>query len=154
MVEKVFTCSSPARPGFRQPSCRANYRRTANYPRLFNAGRLKQTEPELGRRRYTTYRAAVVTVVADGRVDVGRVEAQVVPVGATAGAAIPVVTAAASDVQAIKAGVDVTTTNKIQRSSIKFPIGVLAGAATDAILFKEIFVIINCAVTATVTVAW
>ena len=32
-----------------------------------------QTEPELGRRRYTTYQGAVVTADVAGRADVGRV---------------------------------------------------------------------------------
>ena len=106
--------------------------------RIRNAGRLKQTEPELGRRRYTTYREAVVTGVAVvGRVDAGKVEVQEAPAGATAGAAIPVVTAVASVEQVMIAGADVTTTNKIQRSSIKFPVGVLAGTATDAIFGKQ-----------------
>ena len=35
------------------------------------------------------------------------------------------------------AGVDVTTRNKIQRSSIEFPVGVLAEAATDTIFGKQ-----------------
>ena len=80
-----------------------------------------QTEPELGRRRYTTYRVAVVTVVVVGRVDVGRVEVQVVPVGAIVGAAIPVVTVVASVVQVMIVGVDVTTTNKIQTRIVFLP---------------------------------
>lgn len=65
--------------------------------RTRGAGRLKQTE--LGRRRYTTYRGAAVTDVAVGRADAGRVEVQAAPVGATVGAAIPVVTVVANAVQ-------------------------------------------------------
>lgn len=73
-----------------------------------------------------------------GRADVGRVEVQEVLTGAIVGVTIPVVTVVASVAQEMIAGVDVTTTNKIQKSSIK---GAIKIRTVKAVFYKEVTVI-------------